>query len=146
MSTVLGARSVCTRAAGCRYTLRWVLEVVRSSYPHGFAIVATGDFDGTGEWTYTPRGADVEVRFDWKINANKPLLQYLSFAFRPMFAANHRWAMRQGEVSLQRELARRHQVPAVEDLGENRKFEWLAGGRRTASRATYLCGEVPKWS
>ena len=92
------------------YTLRWDLEVMRTDYPRGFAITATGDFEGSGVWTFTPRGADVDVRFDWRIVANKPLLRYLSFVFRPAFAANHRWAMRQGETSLRREIERRHQV------------------------------------
>jgi len=40
--------------------------------------------------------------------ADKPLLKSLSFLMKPIFAANHHWAMRQGEESLQLELARRH--------------------------------------
>jgi hypothetical protein len=38
--------------------------------------------------------------------ADKPLLRYLSFALRPAFEANHRWAIEQGLRSLELELAR----------------------------------------
>ena len=93
------------------YTLRWQLEVVRSDYPRGFAISASGDFDGSGVWTFEQRSDAVDVTFDWRISAEKPLLRYLSFLFKPLFSANHRWAMRQGEVSLQRELDRRRRSP-----------------------------------
>lgn len=36
-----------------------------------------------------------------------PLLRTLSFAFKPVFSANHRWAMQRGEKSLRLELVRR---------------------------------------
>ena len=89
------------------YTLRWQFEVVESRYPHGFAIVATGDFDGRGVWTFEQDGAFVNITYDWRLRAEKPLLRDLSFLLRPVFEANHRWAMAQGETSLRLELARR---------------------------------------
>jgi hypothetical protein len=89
------------------YTLKWDLVVVESRYPHGFTIEASGDFDGRGVWTFEQRGRDVEVTYDWRIRAGKPLIRNWSFAFKPLFEANHRWAMRQGEESLALELARR---------------------------------------
>jgi len=36
------------------------------------------------------------------------MLRYGSFVFKPIFAANHRWAMAKGEESLRLELERRH--------------------------------------
>jgi hypothetical protein len=51
-------------------------------------------------------GRYVDVRYDWKIVVEKPLLKYFSPIMKPIFAANHRWAMAKGEQSL--ELARRH--------------------------------------
>jgi hypothetical protein len=41
------------------------------------------------------------------------LLRYLSFVFKPLFAANHRWAMAQGERSLRAEMARRRSANAA---------------------------------
>jgi hypothetical protein len=89
------------------YTLRWQFEVVESRYPYGFTIAASGDFDGAGIWTLTQRGPAVEIVFDWRIRAEKPLLRWFSFILKPIFQVNHRWAMARGEECLVRELARR---------------------------------------
>ena len=40
--------------------------------------------------------------------AEKGILKRLSLVMKPIFKANHHWAMARGEVSLKRELARRH--------------------------------------
>jgi hypothetical protein len=42
--------------------------------------------------------------------SSKPLLKYLSFLFKPLFSANHRWAMEQGRRGLQKEIDQRSQV------------------------------------
>ena len=89
------------------YTIAWEFEVVESRYPHGFTIIARGDFDGRGVWTFTQDGGSVDITYDWRLRAEKPLLRNLSFLLRPIFEANHRWAMAQGETSLRLELARR---------------------------------------
>ena len=89
------------------YTLRWEFEVVESRYPYGFTLIAAGDFEGRGVWTFEQDGACVDITYDWRISAEKPLLKNLSFVLKPVFEANHRWAMAQGEESLRLELARR---------------------------------------
>lgn len=89
------------------YTLRWEFVVTDSRYPHGFTIDAAGDFVGRGVWTLAQDGALVDVQYDWRVRAEKPLLRRLSSLLRPLFEANHRWAMRQGEESLNLELRRR---------------------------------------
>ena len=50
----------------------------------------------------------MDITYDWRIRADKALLKYLSFMFKPMFSANHRWAMAKGEESLKLELLRRY--------------------------------------
>jgi hypothetical protein len=94
------------------YTLTWEFEVVESSYPHGFTIAASGDFVGRGVWTLAQDGAYVDITYDWRLSAEKPLLKRLSFLLRPLFEANHRWAMAQGEESLALELERRRATSA----------------------------------
>lgn len=89
------------------YALRWQFRVTESNYPHGFAFKSWGDFDGRGEWILRQDGDWVELIYDWRIRAEKPLLRRLSFLLKPFFAANHQWAMRRGEESLRLELARR---------------------------------------
>jgi Polyketide cyclase / dehydrase and lipid transport len=89
------------------YTLQWEFVVTESRYPLGFTIEATGDFVGRGEWTFIQEGPDVKVVYDWRIAGEKPLLKLFTPVLRPVFEANHRWAMAQGERSLKLELARR---------------------------------------
>lgn len=89
------------------YTLRWKFRVRERNYPHGFTLEAWGDFVGSGRWHFEQDGAWVNVTYDWTVRANKPILRRLSFLLKPLFAANHRWAMAQGEKSLAAELARR---------------------------------------
>src|SRR3954467_75454 len=55
------------------YKLRWELEGGASRFPYGFTIAATGDLDGTGTWTFAQNGRIVDVTFDWRIRAEKPL-------------------------------------------------------------------------
>lgn len=89
------------------YTLNWQFRVTEVK-TDGFTLVAWGDFDGRGIWTLRQNGVWVEITYDWKIKAEKPLLRYFSFLIKPLFAANHRWAMARGEESLKLELTRRH--------------------------------------
>lgn len=89
------------------YTLRWRLRVTEPITDAGFALEATGDLNGTGRWTFAQDGSVVAITYDWRVSASKPLLRRLSWLLRPAFSANHHWAMRRGEESLQLELRRR---------------------------------------
>lgn len=97
------------------YTLRWRFAVTESHPPHGFRLEAHGDFVGRGIWTLASvRGVEhVEgpatlVTYDWLVVAEKGILRSLSGVMKPIFSANHHWAMQQGLKSLRLELARRH--------------------------------------
>ncbi len=109
------------------YTLTWEFEIVESRYPHGYTLVATGDFDGRGVWTFEQDGAFVDATYDWRLSAEKPLLRNLSFLLKPVFEANHRWAMAQGEQSLKLELARRR---ATSDAARARSHRRRSGHLR----------------
>lgn len=88
------------------YSLRWQLRVTDADRPAGFGFEASGDFEGTGRWSLVQDGPAVNIRFDWMVRAEKPLLRYGSLLLKPLFAANHRWAMARGEEGLGRELIR----------------------------------------
>jgi len=89
------------------YTLRWRFQVTESDYPTNLAIEASGDFNGTGRWSFLQDGDFTNVTYDWQIRAAKPLLRRFSWLMKPVFSANHRWAMTRGRESLELELARR---------------------------------------
>lgn len=95
------------------YTLKWQFRVTEVRYPYGFSLEARGDFVGRGVWTFAQDGEYVNIQYDWRIVAEKPVLKYLSFIMKPIFSANHIWAMARGEESLRLELQlRRAQTPA----------------------------------
>ncbi|MFN8345548.1 MAG: SRPBCC family protein [Spirosomataceae bacterium] len=89
------------------YTLRWKFRVTHTDFPKGFALEAIGDFVGRGIWTFTPQGTGTAITYDWKIEAEKPLLKRLSGLMKPLFSMNHEWAMAKGLESLTLELRRR---------------------------------------
>ncbi len=96
------------------YTLRWNFRVTEADLPNRLRLDSEGDFIGRGIWRLTPlRAVDgvdgplTEVEYDWSIRAEKGMLRTLSAILRPVFHANHAWAMRQGERSIRLELARR---------------------------------------
>lgn len=89
------------------YTLRINFLTVASRSPHGFTMHATGDLEGVGTWRFEQDGPTVNITYDWKIQANKPVIRAFSFLLKPLFASNHHWTMRRGEESLKLELARR---------------------------------------
>ncbi|MBV9020535.1 MAG: hypothetical protein JOZ71_07450 [Ktedonobacteraceae bacterium] len=95
------------------YTMHWHLEVTEVC-ADGFTLVAHGDFEGRGIWTFTQEGPWVHAIYDWKVSAEKPLMRYFSFIMKPLFSANHHWAMAKGEQSLKLELARRAATTAEE--------------------------------
>jgi hypothetical protein len=89
------------------YTLRWSFRRTEKVPFERMTLKAWGDFVGEGRWTFRADGPFVDATYEWTINAEKPLLRYLSWLMRPLFAANHRWAMARGEESLRLELLRK---------------------------------------
>jgi uncharacterized protein YndB with AHSA1/START domain len=89
------------------YTLDWESRTVEAKRPNLIAIRARGDFDGRGIWRFEQSGSFVDITFDWELKADKPLLRRLSWLFKSVFAANHRWAMARGLECLKTEIAHR---------------------------------------
>lgn len=94
------------------YTLKWNLKITSMNPPHGFSFTASGDFVGRGIWTFEQKGQEVELTLDWALRAEKPILKKFSAILKPLFSWNHRWAMKEGEASLIRELARPRNISA----------------------------------
>ena len=105
--TGVGAEIALFTTGWLPYTLRWTLTVAEPITDTGYALTAAGDLVGAGRWTFRQDGAQVVITYDWRVSASKPLLRRLTWLLRPVFAANHRWAMARGEESLRLELRRR---------------------------------------
>jgi hypothetical protein len=87
------------------YTLIWNARVVERT-PDTIVIEASGDLEGRGVWSFSQEGDYVNITFEWNVDVNKPFVRYMTPMLRPVFEANHRWSMEQGESSLREELIR----------------------------------------
>lgn len=112
------------------YTLRWDFTITKAE---PLTLEAKGDFVGRGIWSFEQQGDEAVVTYDWKIEAEKPLLKRLTFLMRPIFSSNHLWAMEMGQKSIELELARRRAkteaeraaVPAPPPPTPSNPFLWL---------------------
>src|SRR5580765_1908194 len=85
------------------YFIRWQSRTTEKRFPERLALAAEGDFVGTGVWKFSLDGPFVDLVYDWNLRADKPLLRRLSFVLKPIFSANHNWAMNKGLESLKLE-------------------------------------------
>jgi mannose-6-phosphate isomerase-like protein (cupin superfamily)/uncharacterized protein YndB with AHSA1/START domain len=83
------------------YTLRTRSEITRLDRPYQVEADVVGDLTGRGLWTLTERDGRVHVRFDWRVNADKPLLYALTPVLRPAFRWNHNWAIARAKEGLE---------------------------------------------
>jgi len=88
------------------YTLDWQARATEVNKPVRLVVEARGDLEGKGEWTLRQDGEWTTVEYDWRVFANKPWMRRLATVLRPVFAANHHWAMRKGQQGLVEELRR----------------------------------------
>jgi hypothetical protein len=131
--TGVGAEIALLTKEWLPYTLRWMLSVTEPITATGYALTAVGDLVGAGCWTFRQDGPQVVITYHWRVSASKPLLRRLTWLLRPVFAANHRWAMARGEESLRLELRRRRATSEAErsrvPLPPPATFGWLTRGR-----------------
>ena len=81
--------------------------VSQSRYPEHFGIEASGDFVGRASGHIEQDGAYVNATLRLAHPRREAAAEGARAVMRPLLAANHRWAMRQGEESLALELLRR---------------------------------------
>jgi uncharacterized protein YndB with AHSA1/START domain len=89
------------------YKLRWNAEVVEADRPRGFRFTMEGDFVGGGEWTLEEREGGTQATLDFRPAVEKPGVKQLTPILRPLFGANHRWAMRRGQEGIVEYMRRR---------------------------------------
>jgi hypothetical protein len=82
------------------YKLRWDAEVVEANQPRGFRFTLSGDFVGSGEWMLEEADGGTRATLDWRPAVEKPFVKHLTPILRPLFRANHLWAMRRGQEGI----------------------------------------------
>ena len=89
------------------YHLRTRSTITRYEPPTVVGADVEGDLRGRGLWTLTPRDGGTDVRFDWRVSAEKPVVRALTPVLRPLFRWNHAWAIARAREGLE-PYARRH--------------------------------------
>jgi len=85
------------------YRLRWTLTCTSVERPHKIDAEMTGDFVGTSAWTLSEtEDGGTRAVLDFRPAVAKPLVRNLSPLLRPLFRANHRWAMARGQEAINR--------------------------------------------
>ena len=84
------------------YRLHWTLTCVSVNRPTTIDAEMTGDFVGTSAWRLTEVDGGTRAVLDFRPTVAKPLVRNLSPLLRPLFRANHRWAMARGEEAIRR--------------------------------------------
>ena len=79
------------------YRLRWELVCVEAQAPTRLVSRIRGDFEGEGIWTLSETAGGTRAVLEWRVGVRKPLVRRLTPLLRPLFAWNHRWAMRRGQ-------------------------------------------------
>ena len=75
------------------YTLTTRSTITRLERPHLIAGDVVGDLSGQGIWTLTEDEGTIHVRFDWTVQADRPLIRLLTPIARPLFRWNHAYAI-----------------------------------------------------
>jgi uncharacterized protein YndB with AHSA1/START domain len=85
------------------YTLRWTLTCVEVERPTRIDARMDGDFVGTSTWTLTEvDGGTTRAVLDFRPSVTKRGVRELSPLLRPLFRANHRWAMARGQDAVRK--------------------------------------------
>lgn len=89
------------------HTFQFVAEIVKLDELKSIVIRTKGDFDGvcTIEIHNGYQNSVVDIR--WRVEVYQPYLRMFLYPLKPLFIANHRWAMRHGRRGLQEEIYRR---------------------------------------
>lgn len=96
----VGASALVEAHGRLPYHIRFQSEITDVCAPQLLKLAATGDLTGTGTWRLEEVEDATHVTFTWVVEADKPLLRLLSPLLKPLFAWNHRWTMRRGEMAL----------------------------------------------
>ncbi len=83
------------------YRLRIVTTMIRLEPPREFEIAVNGDLAGRGMWTLAPTATGTHVRFDWRVNIERPWMRLLAPILGPAFRWNHAWAIKRAKAGLE---------------------------------------------
>ena len=86
------------------YKLTLISKTTAVEYLKSIELVATGDVEGKGKWTFTEVDDIVTVQYNWDVITTQKILNLMAFALKPLLAWNHDDMMRWGALGLANKL------------------------------------------
>ncbi len=84
-----------------------------------------GDLRGRGIWRLEPTPAGTKVRFDWTVDADRPLLRILTPLLRGVLRANHNWSIARAKDGLEPYVLARSRYAADDAAGAGEEIASL---------------------
>jgi uncharacterized protein YndB with AHSA1/START domain len=101
----VGARRGFVWSSRLPYRIAFEMRTTQMRRPVLIEGQASGDLNGTGRWDLEPIAGGTQVRYEWRVSADKPWMRWLAPVLRPLYVWNHNAVMRGGEQGLLRHLA-----------------------------------------
>ena len=86
------------------YKLSFISKTTAVDYLKSIQLVASGDLEGRGKWTFTEDEGGVIVQYNWDVKTTKKGMSFLAFFLKPLLAWNHDEIMRWGALGLANKL------------------------------------------
>jgi len=86
------------------YRLSLLSKTTSVDYLKSIEIVASGDLDGFGKWTFTQEGEITIIQYNWDVKTTQKALSFLALVMKPLLAWNHDEIMRWGALGLANKL------------------------------------------
>ena len=84
------------------YKLRLTMRITTVERPHRLGGIASGELEGTGNWTLREDGSGTLVRYDWRVRTRRAWMNVLAPVARPVFKRSHDAVMSDGARGLAR--------------------------------------------
>jgi uncharacterized protein YndB with AHSA1/START domain len=86
------------------YRLSLRSKTIAVDYLKSIEIVASGDLDGFGKWTFTEEGEITVIQYNWDVKTTQKSLSFLALVIKPLLTWNHDEIMRWGALGLANKL------------------------------------------
>ncbi|MDJ0743279.1 MAG: SRPBCC family protein [Xenococcaceae cyanobacterium MO_167.B27] len=86
------------------YKLSMTSKITEVDNLKSIKLVATGDVEGRGKWTFTEEEGIVTVQYNWDAKTKQKGINFLAFFLKPLLAWNHDEMMRWGAKGLANKL------------------------------------------
>lgn len=86
------------------YQLSMLSKTTAVDYLKSIEIVASGDLEGRGKWTFIEEEGIVTVQYNWDVRTTQKAMKFLALIIKPLLAWNHDEIMRTGALGLANKL------------------------------------------